>query len=157
MTPTRGPDSSSSLRSNASTGGRNSSPDSSPIGPEPFGKRSAARANNSSAFIRARVRCPSMERRRVSSGSPYEPVIGFSRALRVGDRVLVSGTAPIWPDGAVDPDHYVQAKRCFEIIGIALTKVGASVEHVVGAVLFVSDAWLGDRGRCSLGGSSRRV
>lgn len=52
------------------------------------------------------------ERRRVSSGSPYEPVIGFSRALRVGDRVLVSGTAPIWPDGSCDPDPAVQTRRC---------------------------------------------
>src|SRR5215212_1179443 len=43
-------------------------------------------------------------RRRVPSGSPYEPVVGFSRALRVGDRVLVAGTAPIWPDGSCDPD-----------------------------------------------------
>ena len=39
------------------------------------------------------------QRRRIASGSPYEPVVGFSRALRVGDRVLVAGTAPIWPDG----------------------------------------------------------
>src|SRR5437879_5401127 len=139
MTPTRGPDSSSSLRSNASTGGRNSSPDSSPIGPEPFGKRSAARANNSSAFIRARVRCPSMERRRVSSGSPYEPVIGFSRALRVGDRVLVSGTAPIWPDGAVDPDPATQMRRCFEIIAAALDEAGATLADVVRTRTYLVD------------------
>ena len=39
------------------------------------------------------------DRRNLSSGSPYEPTIGFSRAVRVGNRVLVSGTAPIWPDG----------------------------------------------------------
>ena len=44
------------------------------------------------------------ERQRISSGSPYEPTIGFSRAVRVGDHVWVSGTAPIWPDGSCDPD-----------------------------------------------------
>ncbi|OLC20922.1 MAG: RidA family protein [Chloroflexi bacterium] len=84
------------------------------------------------------------DRQRVSSGSPFEKTIGFCRALRVGDRVLVSGTAPVWPDGSVDPDPYVQAKRCFEIIGIALTEVGASVEHVVRTRMFVTDASFGD-------------
>ncbi|TMF32846.1 MAG: RidA family protein [Chloroflexi bacterium] len=84
------------------------------------------------------------DRQRVSSGSPFEKTIGFCRALRVGDRVLVSGTAPVWLDGSVDPDPYVQAKRCFEIIGIALTEVGASVEHVVRTRMFVTDASFGD-------------
>ncbi|OLC48162.1 MAG: hypothetical protein AUH80_03660 [Chloroflexi bacterium 13_1_40CM_4_65_16] len=84
------------------------------------------------------------DRQRVSSGSPFEKTIGFCRALRVGDRVLVSGTAPVWPDGSVDPDPYVQAKRCFEIIGLALTEVGASVEHVVRTRMFVTDASFGD-------------
>ena len=55
-------------------------------------------------------------RRRIASGSPYEPVIGFSRAVRVGDRVLISGTAPIWPDGSCDPDPEAQAARCLESI-----------------------------------------
>ena len=50
-------------------------------------------------------------RRRVASGSPYEEAIGFSRAVRVGDRVLVSGTAPVWPDGSCDPDPAAQARR----------------------------------------------
>jgi enamine deaminase RidA (YjgF/YER057c/UK114 family) len=71
------------------------------------------------------------ERRRVASGSPYEPLIGFSRALRVGDRVLVSGTAPIWPDGSCDPDPEAQAARCLEIILGALAEAGAGPEHVV--------------------------
>lgn len=71
------------------------------------------------------------ERRRVSSGSPYEPVIGFSRAVRVGDRVLVSGTAPIWPDGSCDPDPAVQTRRCVEIIERALSEAGASLSNVV--------------------------
>ena len=62
------------------------------------------------------------ERRRISSGSPFEPTIGFSRAVRVGDRVLVSGTAPVWPDGSCDPDPEVQARRCLEIIAAALRR-----------------------------------
>src|SRR5215211_4279258 len=69
-------------------------------------------------------------RRRIASGSPYEPVVGFSRALRVGDRVLVAGTAPIWPDGSCDPDPEAQAARCLEIILAALAEAGAGPEHV---------------------------
>lgn len=72
-----------------------------------------------------------MARRNVSSGSPYEPVIGFSRAVRMGDRILVSGTAPIWPDGEVDPDPGVQTRRCLEIISAALTEAGAGLADVV--------------------------
>lgn len=80
-----------------------------------------------------------MDRRRISSGSPHEPVIGFSRAVRVGDRVLVSGTAPIWPDGSCDPDPEVQARRCFEIIVEALEQAGAGREHVVRTRMYVTD------------------
>ena len=72
-------------------------------------------------------------RQRVASGSPYEPVVGFSRALRVGDRVLVSGTAPIWPDGSCDPDPEAQAARCFEIILAAWEAVGRAHGAVFGA------------------------
>ena len=72
-----------------------------------------------------------MERRRVSSGSPYEPIIGFSRAVRVGNRVLVSGTAPIWPDGSCDPDVAAQMRRCIEIITVALEEAGATLQDVV--------------------------
>jgi enamine deaminase RidA (YjgF/YER057c/UK114 family) len=71
------------------------------------------------------------ERRRISSGSPFEPTIGFSRAVRVGDRVLVSGTAPVWPDGSCDPDPEVQARRCLEIIAAALNEAGAGLQQVV--------------------------
>ena len=70
-------------------------------------------------------------RQRIASGSPYEPKIGFSRAVRVGNRVLVSGTAPIWPDGSCDPDPAAQARRCLEIILGALREAGAGPEHVV--------------------------
>ena len=70
-------------------------------------------------------------RRNISSGSPYEPIIGFSRAVRVGNRVLVAGTAPVWPDGTCDPDPEAQTARCLEIILAALREAGAAPEHVV--------------------------
>ena len=80
------------------------------------------------------------ERTKVSSGSPFEPIYGYSRAVRVGDRVLVAGTAPVWPDGSCDPDAGVQAARCLEIIVTALEEVGAGPEHVVRTRMFVSSA-----------------
>ena len=80
------------------------------------------------------------ERQRVASGSPYEPTIGFCRALRVGDRLLVAGTAPIWPDGSCDPDPKVQARRCFEIILEAMRQLGGEAHHVVRTRMFLTDA-----------------
>jgi enamine deaminase RidA (YjgF/YER057c/UK114 family) len=80
------------------------------------------------------------DRARVASGSPYEPVVGFSRAVRVGERVLVAGTAPVWPDGSCDPDPRAQAARCLEIILAALAEVGAGPEHVVRTRMYVVDA-----------------
>jgi enamine deaminase RidA (YjgF/YER057c/UK114 family) len=79
------------------------------------------------------------DRQRVSSGSPYEPTIGFSRAVRVGDRVVVSGTAPVWPDGSCDPDPGVQARRCLEIIEAALAETGASLRDVVRTRMFLTN------------------
>jgi len=67
-------------------------------------------------------------------------VVCYSRAVRVGERVLVAGTAPIWPDGSCDPDPQVQAARCLEIILDALAEVGAGPEHVVRTRLYVVDA-----------------
>jgi enamine deaminase RidA (YjgF/YER057c/UK114 family) len=73
-----------------------------------------------------------VERRLISSGSPYEPIVGFSRAVRVGEHVYVAGTAPVMPDGADPPeDAYGQARRCLEIISAALSEAGASLEDVV--------------------------
>ena len=79
-------------------------------------------------------------RRRITSGSPYEVTIGFSRAVRAGDRILVSGTAPIWPDGSCDPDPERQAARCLEIILTALAEAGARPEDVVRTRMFITDA-----------------
>lgn len=84
------------------------------------------------------------ERQRVASGSPYEPTIGFCRALRVGDRLLVAGTAPIWPDGSCDPDPQVQARRCFEIILEAMRQLGGEARHVVRTRMFLTDASYGE-------------
>jgi enamine deaminase RidA (YjgF/YER057c/UK114 family) len=81
-----------------------------------------------------------MERRHVSSGSPYEPLIGFSRAVRVGDRVLVAGTAAVSSDGEVDPDAAEQARRCFTIIRDALEEAGASLADVVRTRVYLLDA-----------------
>lgn len=87
---------------------------------------------------------PKEDRRRITSGSPYEETIGFSRALRIGKRVLVSGTAPIWPDGSCDPDPYVQAKRCFQIIEQALGEAGARLSQVVRTRMYLTDAKFAD-------------
>ena len=80
------------------------------------------------------------DRQLVSSGSPYEEPIGFSRAVRVGDRVVVAGTAPNWPDGHVDPDVEAQADRCLEIMLAALAEAGASVGDVVRTRTYLVEA-----------------
>ena len=68
----------------------------------------------------------------MASGSPYEPVIGFSRAAVAGHHVAVAATAPIMPDGGEPPaDAYGQAKRCLEIIASALDVAGASMSDVI--------------------------
>jgi enamine deaminase RidA (YjgF/YER057c/UK114 family) len=72
-------------------------------------------------------------RKLVSSGSPYEPRVGISRAVRVGSFITVAGTAPLGPDGRTvgRGDAAAQARRCFEIIAAALDGAGASLRHVV--------------------------
>ena len=74
-----------------------------------------------------------MRRTLVPSDSPYAPIVGFSRAVRVGDAVSVGGTAPIGADGTTVGvgDPAAQARRCLDIIRAALETAGAKLEHVV--------------------------
>ena len=74
-----------------------------------------------------------MTRKLISSGSKFEPVLGFSRAVRVGNHISVSGTAAIGPDGKTVGigDAAAQARRIFETVGGALSDAGASLENVV--------------------------
>ena len=80
-----------------------------------------------------------MERRRISSAMPLERTFGYSRAVVAGDRVFVSGTAPVMPDGSdPPPDAYGQARRCLEIILTALAEAGAGPEHVVRTRMYLT-------------------
>jgi enamine deaminase RidA (YjgF/YER057c/UK114 family) len=76
----------------------------------------------------------------VSSGSPFEASVGYCRAVAVGERIFVSGTAPQWPDGSVAPDAGDQARRCFEIIGAALAELGSGLEDIVRVRVYLVDA-----------------
>jgi len=84
-------------------------------------------------------------RHNVSTGSPYEPIIGFSRAVRIGNLIAVGGTAPMGPDGntvgAGDPA--AQTRRCLEIIERALKQTGASLRDVIRTRTFLTriDDW----------------
>ncbi len=73
------------------------------------------------------------ERRNISSGSPYEPRVGISRAVRVGSYVTVAGTAPLGPDGRTvgAGNAAAQARRCLEIIRTALEQAGGLLRDVV--------------------------
>ena len=77
----------------------------------------------------------------VSTGAPWEETVGYCRAVRVGDHIAVSGTAPVGDDGEVVGvgDAYVQARRCIEIIERALAEAGAGLENVVRTRMFVTD------------------
>ncbi len=82
-----------------------------------------------------------MERKLVSSGAIFEPQIGFSRAVRVGAHIAVSGTAPLLAGGgtACPGDLYGQTKRCLEIIETAIKEAGGKREHIVRTRLFLKD------------------
>jgi enamine deaminase RidA (YjgF/YER057c/UK114 family) len=77
----------------------------------------------------------------ISSGAPWETVVGYSRAVRTGPHISVAGTAPVGDGGEVVGvgDPYRQTKRCIEIIAKALGEAGAGLEHVVRTRLFVTD------------------
>jgi enamine deaminase RidA (YjgF/YER057c/UK114 family) len=80
-------------------------------------------------------------RKNIQSGAPWESKAGYSRAVRVGPHIMVSGTAPVGDHGEVvgEGDAYAQARRCIEIIAAALNEAGAGLEHVVRTRMFVTD------------------
>ena len=82
-----------------------------------------------------------MTRKLISSGSPFEPRIGFSRAVRVGPIVAVSGTAPIAADGSVAApgDVYGQTRRCLEIIARAIGEAGLGLQDVIRTRVMLTD------------------
>jgi enamine deaminase RidA (YjgF/YER057c/UK114 family) len=82
---------------------------------------------------RRRLVMPISGRRSVSTGSPYEPLVGISRAVRIGPYIAVAGTAPLGPDGKTVGvgDAAAQARRCFEISRLALEQLGASLTDVI--------------------------
>lgn len=82
----------------------------------------------------------SAERQLISSGSPWELTVGYSRAVRYGSRVFVAGTAPQFDDGVCPADPGAQARRCLEIIGSALEGAGASFADVVRTRIYLVDA-----------------
>lgn len=81
------------------------------------------------------------ERTNISSGSPYEPVFGYSRAVKVGNQVFVSGTVAWGEDGKVagEGDVYAQAKQAIRNIEKALAQAGASLANVVRTRTFMTD------------------
>jgi len=86
-----------------------------------------------------------MKRTNIPGTSPYEPIIGFSRAVRIGNQVHVSGTGPV---GADDLDVAEQTEQCLTIIAAALKNAGASIEHVYRTRMFLTRAedWEAVRG-----------
>ncbi len=83
-----------------------------------------------------------MHRQNISSGSPYESTIGFSRAVRIDNLLAVSGTAPIAPDGstAAPGDAYGQTMRCLEIIKEAIEKAGGTLNDVIRTRIYITEA-----------------
>lgn len=85
------------------------------------------------------------DRPRASSGSPFEASIGFSRAIRVGNRILVSGTAPVESDGSsTEGGAEAQAERCLAVIVAAIEQLGGSAEDVVRTRQYLVDPADGD-------------
>lgn len=81
------------------------------------------------------------KRQNIRTGAPWESIVGYCRAVRVGPHISVSGTAPVGDGGEVVGigDPYAQAKRCIEIIGQALEEAGAGLGDVVRTRMYVTD------------------
>ena len=83
----------------------------------------------------------SSKRTNIQSGAPWEPLVGYSRAVRSGDFIAVSGSAAVDEDGELvgEGDAYLQARQCIKVISAALAQAGAGLEDVIRTRMFVTD------------------
>ena len=99
------------------------------------------------------------KRERISSGAKWESIVGYSRAVKVGKRIYVTGTTAVGPDGEIvgGDDAYQQAQQCLRNIETALRRLGAGLEHVVRTRMFVTDISRWEEYGCAHGESFRNA